>query len=181
MLVVLLVLAGLLVFAIAAATIGTTVARLATQPSPTVWKLDEAVEWIADRLPFEVAAEISHDDVRRILQWHLDYFQGVGLASEFGEELGGDAVARDVDAVVAEDEELVDYVVARALEDGRGVRPLDVVCVLDLQLKYLDEIGAIGPRAERRPGTDTGAGSAGPGGDGADRPSARRADGPSSG
>lgn len=164
MLIVLLVLAGLLVFAIAAATVGSTVARLASQPSPAVLKIDEAVEWIADRLPFEVASQISHDDVRRILQWHLDYFQGVGLASEFGEELGGEVVPDEVDAVVAEDDAAVDYVVARALEEGHGVRALDVVCVLDLQLAYLDEIGAIGPRADGggAPGDGGGAGSNGP-------------------
>jgi hypothetical protein len=137
-----------LVFAIAAATIGSTVARLADQPTPAVLKLDEAVDWVADRLPFEIAAEISHDDVQRILQWHLDYFDEVGLASEFGEELGGDVVPVDAQPVVAVEDEAVDYVVGRALADGRGLTPLQVVCVLDLQLKYLDEIGAIGPSAD---------------------------------
>jgi hypothetical protein len=147
-LIVFIVVAALVVFAVAAATVGTTVARLADQPTPAVLKLDEAVEWIADRLPFEVAAEISHDDVDRILQWHLDYFDEVGLASEFGEELGGEVVPTDHEPVVAQDDEAVDYVVGRALADGRGLTALQVVCVLDLQLRYLDEIGAIGPTAE---------------------------------
>lgn len=178
MLIVLLVLAGLLVFAIAAATVGSTVARLASQPSPTVLKLDDAVEWIADRLPFEVASQISHDDVKRILQWHLDYFQGVGLASEFGEELGGEAVPADTDAVVADTDAAVDYVVARAIEEGHGVRPIDVVCVLDLQVQYLDEIGAIGPRAEAGPAPGgTNGGSTGT----ADGSTGNGADGPTSG
>jgi hypothetical protein len=147
-LIVFIVVAAVLVFAVAAATVGSTVARLADQPSPAVLKLDEAVDWIADRLPFEVAAEISHDDVDRILRWHLDYFDEVGLASEFGEELGGEVVPSDHEPVVAQDEDAVDYVVSRALADGRGITALHVVCVLDLQLRYLDEIGAIGPTAE---------------------------------
>jgi hypothetical protein len=146
--IVFIVLAALLVFAIAAATVGSTVARLASQPTPAVLKLDEAVDWIADRLPFEVAAEISHDDVQRILQWQLDYFDEVGLASEYGEELGGEVVPQDAEAVVASEDDSVDYVVARALADGRGLTSLQVVCVLDLQLHYLDEIGAIGPSAD---------------------------------
>jgi hypothetical protein len=140
-LIVLLVVTALVVFAIAAATVGSSVARLSGEASPAVFQVDAAVEWIADRLPFEVAAEISHDDVDRILRWHLDYFRDVGLVTEFGEELGGDAVGDD--PVVAEADESVDYVVGRAMAEGRGVTPLQVVCVLDLQLQYLDHIGAI--------------------------------------
>jgi hypothetical protein len=147
-LIVFIVLAALIVFAVAAATVGSTVARLADQPSPAVLKVDDAVDWIADRLPFEISAEISHDDVRRILQWHLEYFDEVGLASEFGEELGGDVVPVGADPVVAEADDAVDYVVDRALADGHGLTSLQVVCVLDLQLRYLDEIGAIGPSAD---------------------------------
>jgi hypothetical protein len=147
-LIVFIVLAALIVFAVAAATVGSTVARLADQPTPAVLKLDEAVDWIADRLPFEVAAEISHDDVDRILRWHLDYFDEVGLASEYGEELAGEVVPTDSGPVVAEADDSVDYVVGRALAEGRGLTPLQVVCVLDLQLRYLDEIGAIGPSAD---------------------------------
>jgi hypothetical protein len=142
------VVAALIVFAVAAATVGSTSARLAAQPAPAVLKLDEAVDWIAERLPYEVAAEISHDDVNRILQWHLDYFDEVGLASEYGEELGGEVVPAGAEPVVAGDDDAVDYVVARAIDDGHGITPLHVVCVLDLQLRYLDEIGAIGPTAE---------------------------------
>jgi hypothetical protein len=146
--IVFIVVAAILVFAVAAATVGSTVARLADQPTPAVLELDDAVDWIADRLPFEVSAVISHDDVKRILQWHLDYFEEVGLASEFGEELGGEVVPPDHDPVIAQDDDAVDYVVGRALADGHGIDALQVVCVLDLQLRYLDEIGAIGPTAE---------------------------------
>ena len=147
MLIVLLIVAALAVFAIAAAAVGATVARLADQPTPTVLKVDEAVDWIADRLPFEVAAQLSHDDVRRILQWHLEYFDEVGLSSEFGEELGGEVVPPEHDPVIAVADESVDYVVGRALAAGAEFTALQVVVVLDLQLRYLDEIGAIGPQA----------------------------------
>jgi hypothetical protein len=147
-LIVFLVVAAVIVFAVAAATVGSTVARLADQPTPAVLKLDEAVDWIADRLPFEVAAEISHDDVDRILRWHLDYFEEVGLASEYGEELGGEVVPTDAGPIVAAADDSVDYVVGRALADGHGLTALQVVCVLDLQMRYLDEIGAIGPSTD---------------------------------
>ena len=94
MTIVFVLIAAVIVFAIAAATVGTVVARLADAPRPTVLKVDESVDWIAERLPFEIAAEISHDDVRRILDWHLDYFADVGLVTDHGQELGGAAVPR---------------------------------------------------------------------------------------
>ena len=147
MLIVLLVVAAFAVFAIAAAAVGSTVARLADQGPPAVLKVDEAVDWIADRLPFEVAAQLSHADVARILRWHLEYFDDVGLSSEFGEELAGEVVPPEHDPVVAEADESIDYVVSRALAEGADLTPLQVVVVLDLQLDYLDEIGAIGPQA----------------------------------
>lgn len=147
----LVVIAALVVFAIAAATVGTVTARLAAQPPATVLKVDQATEWIADRLPFEVAAQLTHDDVTRILRWHLDYFDDIGLASEFGEELAGEVVPPDHAPVIAEDDASVDYVVQRAMAEGADLTPLQVVVVLDLQMRYLEEIGAIGPRAEGRP------------------------------
>jgi hypothetical protein len=145
------VVAALAVFAIAAAAVGSTVARLAAQPSPAVLEVEDAVDWIAERLPFEVAAQLSHADVRRILRWHLEYFDEIGLASEFGEELAGEVVPAEHVPIVAEADESVDYVVARALASGTAVTALQVVVVLDLQLAYLDEIGAIGPRADEDP------------------------------
>ena len=90
-------------------------ARLADAPRPTVLQVDESVSWIAERLPFEVAAEISHDDVRRILDWHLDYFADVGLVTDHGQELGGAAVPLGHAPVVGSTEESIDYVVTRAL------------------------------------------------------------------
>jgi hypothetical protein len=147
MLIVLVVLAALVVFAIAAATVGGTVARLAERPSTAVLEVEDAVDWIAERLPFEVAATLSHEDVRRILRWHLDYFDTIGMASEFGEDIGGDVVPFEHDPVVAEADESADYVVGRALAAGVEITPLEVVVVLDLQMQYLAAIGAIGPAA----------------------------------
>jgi hypothetical protein len=146
-LIVLLVIAAIGVFITAAVAVGAAVNRTAAQPPPAVLQLDDAVDWIADRLPFEVAAEISHDDVRRILLWQLDYFDSIGLASEGGAELGGEAVPEDHALVVADDDAAVDFVVDRALAAGTELSALHVVCVLDLQMQYLREIGAVGVEA----------------------------------
>jgi hypothetical protein len=148
MLIVLLVLAGIAVFVTAAIAVGAAVNRTAAQPPPAVLLLDDAVEWIADRLPFEVAAEISHGDVRRILLWHLDYFETIGLAAPHGAELGGEVVPVDQLDVVADEDAAVDYAMERAAAEHSDISPLHVVCVLDLQMQYLRSIGAVGIEAD---------------------------------
>ena len=148
MLVALLVLAAVGVFITAAVAVGGAVTRTAAQPPPAVLQIDDAVAWIGERVPFEVAAEISHDDVRRILLWHLDYFDTIGLSSGHGAELGGEAVPAEHATVVADDDAAVDYVVERALASRTEIEPLHVVCVLDLQMQYLREIGAGGGEAD---------------------------------
>ena len=70
------------------------------------------------------------------------------MANENGHELGGDAVPRQHAPVVASSDESIDYVVSRALSAGSELTALQVVVVLDKQMEYWQEIGAIGPRAD---------------------------------
>jgi len=128
-----------LVVAVALVAVGRVVARMAGQSRPAVYELPDAVEWIADRLPNEVTARISYSDVAQVLQWHLDWFAEAGLSSRYGEEIGGESA---VDEAVGVEESAIDAVVARSLA-SKGPEAVDVVCVLDLQMKYLEEIGAI--------------------------------------
>ncbi len=146
MFVVLAIIAIVFVVAIAFGTVGATVAKLSNEPKPTILKITDSTEWIADNLPAEVSASISYDDVEQILRWHLEYFDHVGLASEYGQELGGAKIgAVDDLPVVASTDESVDYVVEKSLEAGEPMTALEVVVVLDLQWKFWHEIGAIGP------------------------------------
>jgi hypothetical protein len=145
--IVLIVLAAVVVVAIALGAVGRTVARLANEPALTVLQLDDAVDYIADRLPEEIASRVSYDDVAAILGWHLEYFDAIGMASRHGEQIGGDVVSDDDEPVIAGGDESVDWVVERAMASGSDLSALDVVVVLDLQLAYLGEIGAVGPMA----------------------------------
>ena len=136
------------VLAIAFVAVGVAVGRLEQETAPSVYRLSDAVEYVADRLPDEVTARISYDDVRTVLGWHLDWFASVGLATSHGAELGDPAVAVD-EMAVAETGAACDAVVARSLQEG-GPDPVDVVCILEAQLSYLAEIGALsagGPSA----------------------------------
>ena len=129
------------VVAIAFVAVGFAVGRLEHETVPTVYRLSGAVEYVADRLPDEVTARISYDDVRTVLGWHLDWFAAVGLATSHGAELGDPAVAVD-EMAVADTDAACDAVVARSLSEG-GPDPVDVVCILEAQLSYLAEIGAL--------------------------------------
>ena len=60
------------------------------------------------------------------------------------EELAGDEMRRE--GAVAPEDAAIDAVVARSVAEG-GPDAVDVVCVLDLQMKYLVAIGAVGDEA----------------------------------
>ena len=137
---------AVMVIAIAVVALGVAVGRLERETTPAVYELESAVGYIADNLPAEVTARLTYDDVRMVVRWHLDWFGTIGLSTEYGEELGDQAVAAG-ESAVAPDEAAVMAVVARSLAEG-GPEPVDVVCILDLQMRYLADIGAVGPRAE---------------------------------
>ena len=128
------------VLVIAVVAVGAVVGRLSSEPPVSVFDEDEAVDWIAERLPFEVAAQLTHDDVRALVLWHLEYLEDKGMATESAFEALPD------DVVVVEDEGL-GYVLGQASEAGLEVDDVQVLTVLEVELDYLEAIGAIGPRA----------------------------------
>ena len=130
---------------IAFVAIGQVVGRLATERPPAVYDINDAMIWIGDRLPEEVTARLSYEDVGRVLGWHLDWFNEVGVSSRHGQELAGEEVRKD--GAVAPQDEAIDAVVARSLAEN-GPEPVDIVCILDLQMSYLVAIGAVGGEAE---------------------------------
>jgi hypothetical protein len=137
--VIVIVIAVVLVLVIAVVAVGAVVNRLAHEAPVSVFDEDEAVEWIADRLPFEVAAVLSHDDVRAVLLWHLEYLEDRGVATEQGFATPPEGV------VVAEDDALA-YMLGQAGEAGLEIDDAQVVAVLEAEQDYLEAIGAIGPR-----------------------------------
>ena len=129
-----------IVFVIAAVVIGREARRLDAVPPRPTFDLDEAVAWVADNLPFDVSAVLSHDDVRRIIDWNLEYFRSKGVS-------GNGSSAHSEGPVVVGGAETVDYVLARARSMGSPYTPAQVHAVLDAQMTYLEAIGAVGPEA----------------------------------
>jgi len=130
-----------IVFAIAAVLIGREARRLDAVPPRPVFEMDEAVEWVADHLPFEVSAVLSHDDVRQIIDWNLEYFRSKGVSGN------GHSPEPTDGPVVVGGAETVAYVLMRAEALGSPYSAEQVHAVLDAQLLYLEAIGAIGPEA----------------------------------
>ena len=136
------ILGFLLVLLIAFVSVAFTVRNLSEVSFPSVLEVDDAVEWISERLPEEAASQLRKDEVFEIIGWWLDSIDSAGLTSEHGQEIG-EGRAKGKDESVADLDIAVDEVVARALETAEPLNELAVVVVLDLFVVYLTEIGAI--------------------------------------
>jgi len=139
------VLAALLVFAIAAATVGREAFRLGHQPPPTIFDLDEAVAQVADALPFDVQGRLTYDEVRELILAELDHLESRGVLAAPGDEVAlQDGGTPDV---VVADDDAVAVVLGRAEALEMDVTDGDVFQVIAALLGYLAEIGAVGPPA----------------------------------
>lgn len=128
------------VFSIAAVVIGREARRLDAVPPRPVFDMDEAVVWVAEHLPFEFSAVLSHADVRNIIDWNLEYFRSKGVS--------GNGSTPHLDSqVVVGGAETVDWVMAKALQAGSTFTAAQIHAVLDAQMTYLEAIGAVGPEA----------------------------------
>ena len=132
-----------LVVVIGLVVLGRETARLSDVGRPAVFDLTEAVDFIADRLPLETQARISHDDVRWILLADADLIEDATA-----EELAQVAAELDEEPQVVDEDAAVARVLELADGTGRDLADEDIVAVLDARLAYLEAIGAIGPEAE---------------------------------
>ena len=130
-----------LVVAGALVAVGRVTGELEHTPAPALLRIDDAVTAVAEGLPLEVASTLSHADVGAIVGWVLDWFDDAGLASEYGEELGGDWVGDDT--VTVDEVAAAEYAVARAIRSTLDLDAVHVTVVVDELMTYLRDIGAI--------------------------------------
>ena len=137
--------ASLLVFgvvcAIAAWFVVREAARLGAEPPPPVFDMDEAYDWVVAQLPDDVAATLTPDDVRRILDLQFEFFRGRGV-------MGNGSSAHAPSDVVVNATEVVTYILARARETGDEYLPEQLYAVVETQFAYMREIGSIGGIAD---------------------------------
>lgn len=136
------------VVVIALVAVGRVTFELADKPAAAVYDIEEAVHYIADRLPNDLSAKLSYDDVRQILYWRLMWLRNRGQAKWGRPSDDAIEVALSLDERVGDQEQMIDEIVEEALQTDHDIDEVDVVVVLDLDAAYLDEIGAIGPVAD---------------------------------
>jgi hypothetical protein len=139
-----LVVGVLIVFAIAAAFVGSEAFRLGHETQAAIFDLDEAVDAVADRLPDAAQARLSYDEVRALIRATLDHLREHGLSALPGEDLAPSSVA---DEVVVDDDVVLAAVLGQVEEHDLDVTDEDAAAVIQGLLRHLDAIGALGPPA----------------------------------
>ena len=81
-----------LVVAVGFVAVGSAVGRLERSASPVVFEVDDAVDWVAERLPEEAATVLRRDEVVEVVGWWLEFVADAGLSTEHGQELGEEAL-----------------------------------------------------------------------------------------
>lgn len=132
------------VFVIAAVVIGREARRLDAVAPRAVYELDDAVAFVAARIPADSQARLTFDEVRLLLVAHMRWLHARGLQP-------GDVIDRrqDIgDEVVVNEETLTAWLLGEAERQSIDlVDDVDAVHVVQAHLAYFDEIGAVGPRA----------------------------------
>lgn len=130
-----------LVVAIAAFLVVREAGRIGADPPAALFDPEDAFEWVVEHLADEAAATLTPDDVRRILDVQLEYFQRAGVSGNGGNGSTG------ASAVVGSAEQ-VQYILDRTAATGEAFLPEQVHAVVETQLSYLRAVGAIGPPAD---------------------------------
>ncbi|MFI5047400.1 MAG: hypothetical protein ACHQIG_10080 [Acidimicrobiia bacterium] len=138
-----------IVVGIAAFVVVREAGRVARRPPPALYDVEDAVAWVVAHVPDDVAATHTEDDVRRILEFQVEFFKRKGVSAN-------GSVAYPPGTVVIGGAETVDYIVERCAATGESYLPEQVHGVVDTQLTYLRTIGAIGPAVGRDARDDRG-------------------------
>ena len=141
--VVLLVAAAVVVFVVAALVVGREARRLDGVAPRALYDPDQAVAFVADRVPAASQARLTPDEVLQLLRIHMGRLHRLGLQP-------ADVTDRRQDIVVPtflEEVDEVAYVIGGAEVNELDVADDDVAAVVDAHLAYLDAIGAVGPAA----------------------------------
>lgn len=129
--------AAVAVVVIGLVVLGRETARLAGSPRPAVFDVEQAVTFIAERLPVATRSRISHEDVRWVLMADADLLEARTV----------DPGPADEEALVVDEDDAVARILERADASGRDLADEDVAAVLDARADYLGAIGAVGPSA----------------------------------
>lgn len=132
----------LLVFIIAAVTVGRESRRLDSFAPRVVYELEQATKFVADRLPKDTQARLTFEELRKLLVFHMRWMHQQGL-----QPAGVIERRQDIAEEIVINEETVAAYLLGAAEQNRIeiLDDVDVVHVVQAHLDYFDAIGAVGP------------------------------------
>jgi len=136
--------AALIVFVMAAVVVGREAHRLDAVAPRVVYNIDEAVEFVSERVPATTQARLTPGELEQLLTFHLRWLHAKGLQP-------ANVVDRrqDIDTpTVIDEDSVVGFILGEAEREGvELLDDVDAVAVVDAHLAYFDAIGAVGPRA----------------------------------
>jgi hypothetical protein len=142
--IVLAVVAALGVFVIAAVAVGREAHRLDAVSPRVVYQLDEAVDFVCDRLPEESQARLTPAEVEQLLVFHMRWLHEQGLQPD-GVVDSRQSISEPV--IITEDA-LTAWLLGQAEDNGvELLDDVDAVNVVEAHLEYFEAIGAVGPQA----------------------------------
>ena len=138
------IIAAVLVFAIAAVTIGREARRLDSVAPRAVYELEQATAFVADRLPGDTQARLTYTELRKLLVFHMRWLHDQGLQPSGVVDRRQDIV----EEVVIDEQTVAAYLLGAAEQNRIDVlEDVDVVHVVKAHLEFFDAIGAIGPQS----------------------------------
>jgi hypothetical protein len=135
---------ALLVFAIAAAFVGSEAFKLGHETPSAILDVDEATRAVGDALPEAVQARLTYDEVKVLILASLRHLEGKGLAAAPGRDRR--VIGERPEVVLADDDAVADVLVAIDA-NHLEVADEDAFAVVRGLLDHLAQIGALGPRA----------------------------------
>lgn len=138
------VIAAVVVFVIAAVVVGREAHRLDAVAPRAVYSLEEATDFVCDRLPVESQARLTPGEVEQLLTFHMQWLHSQGLQPD---KASDQRQTIDEQVVVTEDA-LTAYLLGEAdRQDVDLLDDVDAVNVVAAHLDYFEAIGAVGPQA----------------------------------
>ena len=129
----LLLVAAVVIVVVAFVAVGHAVGRTEAMPAQIVVDVHEAIEFCAEALPDEVTAELSYDELRRLLRLHLEWIQAYHWSPE----------GSDAGPIVFEQFDALDYVMERMAVTDLDVPRGYAAAVIQAHSDYLQVMGAV--------------------------------------
>ena len=123
---------------------GSTDRRLDAVAPRAVYDLDQAADFVADRLPEVTQARLTPDELQAMLALHMRWLHAQGLQPDRAVDKRQDIA----ELLLISEDQLSAYLLSEAEKSGvELLDDVDVVHVVRAHLAYFDAIGAVGPTA----------------------------------